>query len=368
MALPLKVIVAKAALALVTDKRSWRAVGVIIAAIATPIIVIVVSVLGMGSATAHHNNAALNLAFNSGTIPASMPAEYHIYITEMRDCFRALDNAVAAISRECEWEDGELDMIRVKSVFYALYFGDDNLRLRASQARAFVDCFVRYETRTRPCTKSNCHDEDENCIETYKVAIPIDDLPTVYANVSAYIGRALTPEDMANISEIYLRVSRGDFSVGFGSVSLSGGENGTHDLIADLIAGDENAAPAGGYGSPVPGNWRDIVSCEFAGYVGHTGIDFKVPVGTEIRAIADGTVLFTRASTTGYGLHVVINHGGGIVTLYAHCSRILVGEGQRVSKGQVIALSGNTGNSTGPHLHFEYIISGKPVNPRPYLP
>jgi len=368
MALPAAAIAAKAALALATDKRTWKVIGVIIAAAATPFILIIVCVLGLVSGTANHNNAALNLTFNGGTIPASMPAEYQTYITEMRDCFTALDAAVTAIGSECEWEDGELDMIRVKAVFYALYFGDDNLSLRASEARSFVDCFLTYETRTRPCTDSSHHDEDEDCYETYRVAIPITDLPTVYANVGAHIGRTLTPEDMANINEIYLRVTRGDFSVGFGAVSLTGGANNTHGLIADLTAGDDSPAPSGGYVSPVPGDWRSMVSCEFGtGYAGHTGMDLAVPLGTDIYAVADGTVLFTRASSTGYGIHVAINHGGGVVTLYAHCSKILVGEGQRVSKGEVIALSGSTGNSTGPHLHLEFVVNGTPYNPRSYL-
>jgi murein DD-endopeptidase MepM/ murein hydrolase activator NlpD len=307
-----------------------------------------------------------------------MPAEYHTYITEMRACFAALEAAAEDIAAECEWEEGtELDrgglpdMIRLKAVFYALYFGDDNLSLRASEAREFVDCFVEYETRTREDEDAGGDDGDvgdEQDGGEYTVAIPIADLQTVYANVGAHIGRALTPEDMANINEIYLRVTRGDFSVGFGSVSLTGGSNGTHGLISDLTAGDERPAPTGAYGSPIPGDWRGLVSCEFGtGYVGHTGIDLAIPVGTEIKAVADGTVLFTRASSTGYGIHVAVNHGGGVVTLYAHCSKILVGEGQKVTKGQTIALSGNTGNSTGPHLHLEFVIDGVPHNPRGYL-
>ena len=112
-----------------------------------------------------------------------------------------------------------------------------------------------------------------------------------------------------------------------------------------------------------------MVSCEFGtGYVGHTGMDIAIPTGTEIQAVAAGKVLYTRMSSSGYGYHVVINHGGGIVTLYAHCSRILVSAGQEVSQGDVIALSGSTGNSTGPHLHLEFIVDGVPRNPRSYLP
>ena len=375
MAIPAAVKAAKIAITLASDKRTWKVIGVIIGAAMTPFIIIVVAIMSMGSGTAHHNNAALDLTFNGGNIPSSMPPEYQTHIIEMRAAFAALQGAVDAIGLEAEWE-GELDVIRVKSVFYALFFGEENLRLSADEARAFVDLFVTYETRTRPCTSSDCHDEGEDCYETYTVAIPITDLQVIYTNVGAHIGRPLTIEDMTNINEIYLRVTRGDFSVDFGSIDKYGGANNTHTLILELTAGDDSPGPVGGLGSPILGNWRTLVTSEFGYRVHpitgardfHTGIDFGVGTGTEVLAAADGVVLFTRASTTGYGIHLAINHGGGIVTLYAHNSRNLVGEGQRVSRGDVIALSGNTGTSTNPHLHYEVVVNGVPQNPRSFLP
>lgn len=98
----------------------------------------------------------------------------------------------------------------------------------------------------------------------------------------------------------------------------------------------------------------------------HKGIDIGVPTGTPILASTDGVVARSYYSSS-YGEVVFINHGGGIVTIYAHNSRRLVSEGQRVSKGQVIAYSGNTGDSTGPHLHFEVVVNGAKVNPRNYI-
>lgn len=79
-------------------------------------------------------------------------------------------------------------------------------------------------------------------------------------------------------------------------------------------------------------------------------------------------MLFVRDSgNSGYGKHVAINHGGGYVTLYAHCSSLLVSEGQAVRKGDVIARVGQSGWATGPHLHIEVIINGQPVNPIGYI-
>ncbi len=95
----------------------------------------------------------------------------------------------------------------------------------------------------------------------------------------------------------------------------------------------------------------------------HDGIDFTAPTGTKIFAAGDGTVESIKLSRTGYGNVVVINHGFGYKTLYAHCNKIPVKEGQKVTRGTVIAFVGNTGLSTGPHLHFEVQKSGKKINP-----
>ncbi|WP_085998820.1 M23 family metallopeptidase [Novosphingobium sp. Rr 2-17] len=98
----------------------------------------------------------------------------------------------------------------------------------------------------------------------------------------------------------------------------------------------------------------------------HKGIDLAAPVGTPIYATADGTI--SRASWfSGYGLYVSIEHGGNMETRYGHMSRLNVAEGQMVHKGDVIGFVGSTGNSTGPHLHYEVRVAGEAVNPIPYL-
>jgi len=94
----------------------------------------------------------------------------------------------------------------------------------------------------------------------------------------------------------------------------------------------------------------------------HTGQDYGAPAGVKIRA-ADNGVVLSAGWRGGYGKAVVIDHGKGIVTLYAHSSAYYVRAGQRVKKGQVIAAVGSTGYSTGPHLHFEVRKNGAPVNP-----
>lgn len=99
----------------------------------------------------------------------------------------------------------------------------------------------------------------------------------------------------------------------------------------------------------------------------HAGIDIAAPTGTPVHATANGSVVFA-GERGGYGLAVVIDHGYGIQTLYAHNSRLLVKAGDVVERGQPIALVGSTGLSTGPHVHYEVHVNGEPVNPRAYLP
>lgn len=90
----------------------------------------------------------------------------------------------------------------------------------------------------------------------------------------------------------------------------------------------------------------------------HAGRDIACPVGTPIYAAADGVVTHINDQAATYGLHIMIAHGDEVYTLYAHCSEILVSVGQEVRQGDLIALSGNTGNTTGPHLHFEVRVGG----------
>ncbi|WP_054331588.1 murein hydrolase activator EnvC family protein [Merdimmobilis hominis] len=127
-------------------------------------------------------------------------------------------------------------------------------------------------------------------------------------------------------------------------------------------------------GWPVPGyskitsdyGWR-FNNTDF-----HTGIDISGPniYGKQTVAVADGTVAFVQTTYTpgrGYGKYIIVDHGGGITTLYGHNSAILVSVGQKVTRGQALTQIGSTGWSTGPHLHFEVRVNGKHVNPWTYL-
>jgi murein DD-endopeptidase MepM/ murein hydrolase activator NlpD len=99
----------------------------------------------------------------------------------------------------------------------------------------------------------------------------------------------------------------------------------------------------------------------------HTGIDLTAPRGTAVHCTADG-VITSEGWLGGYGKLMIVDHGSGVETYYAHLSQFLVVPGQEVTRGQVIALSGGTGRSTGPHVHYEVRLHGTPVNPYGFLP
>lgn len=102
------------------------------------------------------------------------------------------------------------------------------------------------------------------------------------------------------------------------------------------------------------------------GSTNHKGVDIAVPVGTPLRSMQAGTVTAV-GYFGGLGMRVEIDFGNGVSTVYGHMSGFAVSPGQKVSAGQLVGFSGNTGNSTGPHLHVEVHINGTPINPYPWL-
>lgn len=132
--------------------------------------------------------------------------------------------------------------------------------------------------------------------------------------------------------------------------------------------------PAGSYtpGSGVLGypTSSRTVSAGYPNYASgayHGGVDFRCPTGTAVYAADSGYVSLVKSLNYSYGKYIIINHGNGLSTLYAHNSSLVVSQGQSVSKGQIIAYSGESGNATGPHCHFEVRLNGNRVNPFSYL-
>lgn len=135
-----------------------------------------------------------------------------------------------------------------------------------------------------------------------------------------------------------------------------------------VLKGTKNPPPKIGTGKLAKPTSRGVLTSPFGWRWGrrHTGIDIGMPTGTAVKAADGGKVIFS-GTKGGYGKCIIVDHGANVKTLYAHNSKLLVKKGTKVFKGQTIAKSGNTGRSTGPHLHFEVIKNGTPVNPAKYV-
>ena len=346
-------LIAKAAAIILTDEKARKAVGWTLVAILSPLILLIAFLCALGSGATEHNITAVELCFyDTIGIPAETPEEYRLCIEAMRASFAQLDIAIAAINENTE-EETSLDDIRVKAIFYALYFGAGS----HGDAQSFADCFVTWEERIRTVLVEGS-DPPEETEETYSVAIPIEDLGTVWQNIAA-MGVAPAAEQRSNADSIYNLIRYG----------AAGGGSGFAGSDVPFIGAD-------GFCSPIGENWRNVVTSEFGNRRdpftgerrGHTGMDLAVPTGTSVRAALPGTVTVSTYNQGGYGYYVMIDHGNGLSTLYGHNSQLLARVGQTVDAGDVIALSGSTGRSTGPHLHFEVRINGERTNPRSYLP
>ena len=388
------VTLARTAAAVLSNEKARKALGWVLVAILSPVIVLIALLCGLGSGMAQHNASTVSLCFSDAPLPVTMPAEYGAAVTSMRHCFVLLDGSIAEITEMIEDEGCSLDDVRVKAVFMALYFGEADPA--AFSARTFADCFVRYEERTRLVEAEEDPDAEEDgeyaessdeggdadsdadtadsdtedpdaeetpaepvmIEETYLVAVPLDDLTAVYANLAALRGAPATDDQMGNAESIYALAKYGYLSSG------------------EFEGADVPFIGADGFCSPIGEQWRSVVTSEFGTRSDplngktdtHTGIDLAVPSGTPVRAALPGTVTVAQYSTSSYGYYVQIDHGGGLSTLYAHNSQLLVQAGQTVEAGDVIALSGATGRVTGPHVHFEVHINGTRTNPRSYLP
>ncbi len=131
----------------------------------------------------------------------------------------------------------------------------------------------------------------------------------------------------------------------------------------DLLSSIPSITPTEGY---ITSTFGHRISPFTGDHVRHNGIDIGAPLGANVLATADGEVIYAGEAGA-FGRVVVIDHGFGIITRYAHNSRLLTETGAKISRGTSIAIVGNTGRSTGPHLHYEVIVEGKPVDPRGFM-
>ena len=180
--------------------------------------------------------------------------------------------------------------------------------------------------------------------------------------------------EMDTVSDQIAEQSRKEAAAAAAAAAAAKKKGGSSSSSSSSSAGNLSSATltSGTFTWPLPGytnnssayGWR--VHPIFGTRKFHKGEDIPAPTGTPIVAAASGTVT-TAGWVSGYGNYTVINHGGGVMTAYGHQSAIRVSVGQTVTAGQTIGLVGSTGNSTGPHLHFEVYVNGSTQNPMSYF-
>lgn len=192
---------AKIAATVLTNDKLRKTVGWIIAAVLSPLIVLLVIVCSFLSGGADHNIEALDLSYYGGMIAGSAPEAYRQHIVDMQASLAIVDSEIAAVNSMAEGGDG-LDPHRIKAIFYSLYFGAGNPA--AVGIGQFVDCFVSYEQRTRTWTDANGTEH----AETYTVAVLLP-IETAYANLQSVMGVQITDAVRENVTAVMLRTRSG---------------------------------------------------------------------------------------------------------------------------------------------------------------
>lgn len=196
MAVPVMAAIAKASLNAVTDETHQKRIVTVAGVILSPLLIVILFIMGTLAGMTQHNQDAVRTVFENGQVPEGTPEEYRQFIVGMQDSFSRIGTAMNEVTGMIE--EGEMDGMLVKSVFYALFYDYDGLPVPLSVAQEFVDCFVRYEERTREETD----DEGNTTEETYLVAIPLTSQPEIYGNIRSRV-KTVNDMDQANANEIY---------------------------------------------------------------------------------------------------------------------------------------------------------------------
>ena len=250
--------VAKAAAMLLSNEKTRKGLGWIVAAILSPIILIAVVLCSMGTGTADHNNHAVKASFYGATYSDEIPADYKVHVEDMRTAFSLLDSSVASVNASAADGIG-LDPIRVKAVFYALCFGEDAPSRRA--ANRFVECFYTTEERTRTIQVTAQDGTVTTETETYTVTVPLS-LESAFVNLASELGRAVTEDDKDNINHIYYMIAGGTLP-GTGGAYLGGG---TYDGSYTRGDGSSIEIDVSAFVDPTTKNATDLVTYAINAY------------------------------------------------------------------------------------------------------
>jgi len=190
----------------------------------------------------------------------------------------------------------------------------------------------------------------------------LNGLEDAAADVPVGIGGALEQDELGTLSELQKQINGVRLAIDLRRQS--------QEEVKSLLNDQQSLSGSTPQGWPIKGWLTSYFGLRDSPYTGrrklHEGLDIAANTGTPVHVTADGVVARVETSS-GYGKTVIVDHGYGYRTLYAHNSKNLVKRGQKVSRGDKIAEVGNTGRSTGPHLHYEILLNGVPIDPRKTL-
>ena len=237
-------------------------------------------------------------------------------------------------------DDEIFEKIKQSGVTYYKYYAV----LEGEEEKAYVSDFTQAESIINQLRDKNSNNIDQlSIMEMYDTEVK--DFADVEATVAAlYQEKVVVPEPVKQDKNVVMGKVNTSTNISYQKAPLS----------LNLIR-------------PISGTITSRFGAKSSIRVSnHTGLDIGAPIGTPVKAAASGTVTFAGFKGS-YGYLLVISHGNGIETYYGHCSKLYASVGQTVSQGEVVSAVGNTGNSTGPHLHLEIRINGVAYNPQNYL-
>ena len=351
----------------ILKKDNRKIFGKIILIILSPLMLLVCLLSAVGEASTQHNQAVINTLFENKTVPESLPPEFRSYMEMMQNYFNLLDNHISELQPKIK--EGVLDTIQIKSMFFSIYVNEKDLYMNDEQLRMFVLCFT--EEIESDIGQNNQKEQATKDKQTLKA---LSDMQVITENIEENMNVKINEETIGNYKVIASYVNPG-----LNAKTDGDGVNLSVQLQTILANSAHKKCISGNMRSPFVDDWKSKVTSEF-GYreeivlpdgtitnSSHTGLDMGATKGTAIVAVNDGEVVYVRNHQKGLGLHLVVDHGCGKLSIYGHTSKIIVKEGDKVKSGQKIAEVGSTGFSTGNHLHLEIWENGSCQNPRNYL-
>lgn len=352
------------------DKENRSEIGKVLLAIAAPFLLISGIVFSMAEGATQHNHAVISYVFYGGNLPRDMPQDYARFLSAFRNNFVSVEQEIKQYADEIV--EGNFDLEMMNIIVFSLYVDQDADAILNLPVDDYVRCFMDREhiiEEQEPIIDEEGNEIEFPPLEYFEVTV-LSNQSEIYSRITDLTEISVN-EKQSIISEVYRFLHDVGEAEDAGTLTV---------LLQEAFINSEQTSYVGGeFGSPFADGWKQKVSSEFGSRTPirlpdgvitedfHNGLDMAATEGTAVLAVNAGTVVLVIDSDVGLGRYCVIDHGGGIFTVYGHNSEVLVEKGQYVSKGQRIAEVGMTGYATGNHLHLEVIVNRKCVNPRRYL-